>query len=97
MDTKAEKSLCYGPGLLQDCAINEPCEFLIQARNENEENRTSGRDNFQVTIKTVEDQPQDIQAEIVDANDGKYYVKYTVDREVDVELKVSYMKKEGQW
>lgn len=29
LDTKAEKSLCYGPGLLQECAINEPVEFLI--------------------------------------------------------------------
>lgn len=46
LDTRAEKSLCYGPGLLTDCAINEPVEFIIQARNESEENRTSGRDNF---------------------------------------------------
>ena len=57
MDTKAEKSLCYGPGLLTDCAINEPVEFIIQARNENEENRASGRDTFQVTIKIREDEP----------------------------------------
>jgi len=79
LDTKAEKSLCYGPGLLEDCALNEPVEFIIQARNENEENRTSGRDNFQVTIKTKEEEPKEIPAEIVDADDGKYYVKYTVD------------------
>ena len=96
LDTKAEKSLCYGPGLLKDCALNEPVEFIIQARNEQEENRTSGRDNFQVSIKTIEEQPQEIPAEIVDADDGKYYVKYEVDRECEVEVKVFYKNKNDQ-
>ena len=97
LDTKAEKSLCYGPGLLEECAINEPVEFIIQARNENEENRASGRDNFQVTIKTREEEPQEIPAEIVDANDGKYYVKYNVDRECEVDIRVSYKNNKDQW
>ena len=34
LDTRAEKSLCFGPGLMGECAIGEPVEFLIQARNE---------------------------------------------------------------
>ena len=97
LDTKAEKSLCYGPGLLTDCAINEPVEFLIQARNELEENRTSGRDNFSISIKTIEDQPQEIEAEITDADDGKYYVKYQMDREVEVDIVVSYMNNKQKW
>ena len=90
LDTKAEKSLCYGPGLLQDCAINEPVEFIIQARNELDENRSSGRDNFQVTIKTDEENPEEIVPEIVDADDGKYYVKYSCPKECDVNIKVAY-------
>ena len=97
LDTKADKSLCYGPGLLSDCAINEPVEFIIQARNENEENRTSGRDNFQVQIKTVEEEPKEIPNEIEDRNDGKYYVKYQLDREVEVDIKVAYQNNKGQW
>jgi len=50
MNTRAFKSLCYGPGLLDDQAINHPTEFIIQARNDLGENRTSGRDQFQVKI-----------------------------------------------
>ena len=98
LDTKAEKSLCYGPGLLTEMAINEPVEFIIQARNENDENRTSGRDNFHVVIKTREENPEEIIPEIVDADDGKYYVKYQVSKECDVDIKVSYKKNnEGPW
>ena len=90
LDTRADKSLCYGPGLLTDCAVGEPIEFIIQARNEQEENRASGRDQFQITIKTKEAEPVEIPVEIVDADNGKYYVKYQVDREVDVNIKVAY-------
>ena len=97
LDTKADKSLCYGPGLLQECAVNEKVTFIIQARNEQEENRTSGRDQFQVSIKTIEENPQEIPAEIEDTNDGKYYVSYTVDREVECEVKVAYQNNKGQW
>ena len=103
LDTKAEKSVCYGPGLMEDCAINEPVEFVIQARNENEENRGSGRDTFKVTIKTVVDpddenaQPVEIPSEIVDTDDGKYYVKYQVDQECAVDIKISYEDQPGIW
>jgi dynein heavy chain len=97
LDTRADKSLCYGPGLLPECAINEPVEFIIQARNELDENRTSGRDNFQVTIKTVEEEPEEIVPEIVDADDGKYYVKYSCARDIDVAIKVAYQNNKEQW
>lgn len=97
LDTKAEKSLCYGPGLMADSAINEPVEFIIQARNEQETNRESGRDEFQVTIKTREAEPVEIPATITDANNGKYYVKYTLDRECSVDVKISYKNNKEQW
>jgi len=97
LDTRADKSLCYGPGLLTDMAINEPIEFIIQARNENDENRTSGRDNFQVTLKTVEEEAQEIVPEITDADDGKYYVKFSVPKECDVNIKVAYQNNKGAW
>ena len=42
----------FGPGLLKEQAVGEPVEFIIQARNDEGLNRKSGRDVFQVTIKT---------------------------------------------
>jgi dynein heavy chain len=50
MNTRAYKSLAYGAGLLQDCCIGTPVEFIIQARNDLGENRKSGRDHFIVKI-----------------------------------------------
>ena len=50
LNTRALKSLAYGPGLLNDVAINAPVEFIIQARNDLGENRISGRDHFEVKI-----------------------------------------------
>jgi hypothetical protein len=44
LNTRAHKSLAYGPGLLQDVKSGEPVEFMIVARNDLGENRTSGRD-----------------------------------------------------
>ena len=46
MNTRAYKSLAYGPGLLPDGAVGNKTSFVIQARNDLGENRKSGRDNF---------------------------------------------------
>jgi dynein heavy chain len=46
LNTKAQRSLAYGPGLLTECSVGHPVEFVIQARNDKCENRKSGRDNF---------------------------------------------------
>jgi len=49
LNTRAIKSLAYGPGCLPlDVAVGTPVEFVIQARNDLGENRTSGRDKFEV-------------------------------------------------
>jgi dynein heavy chain len=50
LNTRAHKSLAYGPGLLNEVKPNEPIEFVIVARNDLGENRTSGRDSFEVKI-----------------------------------------------
>jgi hypothetical protein len=39
LNTRAHKSLAYGPGLLPDVKPNEPVEFMIVARNDLGENR----------------------------------------------------------
>ena len=46
---------------------------------------------------TREDDPVEIPAEITDANDGKYYVKYTVEKECDVDIKVACENNKGIW
>jgi hypothetical protein len=88
MNTRALKSLCYGPGLLKEQACGEPVEFVIQARNDNGENRKSGRDNFFVTIKTSD--KKEIPCEIVDNDNGSYFVKYQVDQECEVTIDVTF-------
>ena len=42
LNTLADKSLCYGPGLLEDGQADQETRFMIQARNINCENRKSG-------------------------------------------------------
>jgi hypothetical protein len=67
LNTRAANSLAYGPGLLQDVAPANPVEFLIQARNEECKNRTSGRDKFEIRVRkvreagaqVVEEEPED--------------------------------------
>lgn len=70
MNTRAYKSLAYGPGLLNDGAIGQPTEFIIQARNDNGENRRSGRDKFQVKITTIGADVKEIPCEVIDKDDG---------------------------
>lgn len=50
LNTRAAKSLAYGPGLLPEVLVGTPVEFTIVARNDLGENRTSGRDTFEVKI-----------------------------------------------
>jgi hypothetical protein len=50
LNTRALKSLAYGPGLLQDVKPGEPVEFTIVAKNDIGENRTTGRDTFEVKV-----------------------------------------------
>jgi hypothetical protein len=51
LNTRASKSLALGPGVLSGATANHPCEFVIQARNDKEENRVSGHDVFEVKIQ----------------------------------------------
>lgn len=50
LNSKAEKSLMFGPGLLRENAIKTETMFYIQARNVNNQNRESGADDFIISI-----------------------------------------------
>jgi dynein heavy chain len=88
LNTRSHKSLCFGPGILKDQAVGEPVEFIIQTRNDEGQNRKSGRDTFAVTIKTNDG--VEIPCEIKDHDDGQYFVKYTVEHECSVNITVLF-------
>ena len=90
MNTREYKCLAYGPGLLEGGAIGTPTEFIIQARNDHDENRKSGRDNFAVKVITVGDASKQIEANIVDNDDGTYLVTYQVDEPCEVKIQITF-------
>ena len=54
LNTKADRTIAYGPGLLCENPVNEKTVIFIQARNEKGENRVSGTDEFVIQIKRPE-------------------------------------------
>lgn len=54
LNTKAENTLAYGPGILSDNAVGYDTILIIQARNTINANRESGRDEFIVNIRRVD-------------------------------------------
>jgi hypothetical protein len=93
LNTRAFKSLAYGPGILPDVLVGVPVEFIIQAKNDLSENRTSGNDKFEVVVSReipaveadlavegsvgTKARKDIIPCDVIDRNDGSYVVKYT--------------------
>jgi dynein heavy chain len=88
LNTRAYKSLVFGPGILKEQAVGEPIEFIIQARNDEGQNRRSGRDQFQVVIKNQDG--VEVPCEISDHDDGQYFVKYQMDTEGSCTIQVLF-------
>lgn len=101
LNTRAHKSLAYGTGVLHEQQAGEPSEFIIQARNDNGENRVTGNDEFKVMIKTkaTDDVPSvEIDSVVTDKLDGSYSVTYQVDTpDVDVNIKIEFKDDTGNW
>ena len=51
LNTKADQTIAYGPGLLHDNAVGVDTMFYIQARNAEGKNRESGSDEFVISIR----------------------------------------------
>jgi dynein heavy chain len=75
-DTKADKSLFFGPACLDSATHGVPTCFYIRARNKNNENRNSGLDEFIVTIVDNKNK-EPVNCEITDLNNGTYKVEFT--------------------
>ena len=78
--TSAQHSLIYGPGLISGGACNEATMFVIQARDNLNNNRTTGGDEFSLSIRLLGggEDGGDLQlrsgVEISDRDDGTYHV-----------------------
>lgn len=94
MNTRAYKSLCFGPGILKEQSVGEPIEFVIQARNDEGQNRRSGRDQFQVIIKNQDG--VEVPCEISDHDDGQYFVKYVMETEGTCNIQVLFCDDKGK-
>ncbi|CAK8995315.1 Dynein alpha chain [Durusdinium trenchii] len=101
LNSIAEKSLCFGPGILQEQQANSETRFMIQARNQLGENRKSGRDEFMVTVQQKvlnaegKEVLRDVAFELNDLNDGKTEVKYMAD-EGELVIHVKLMDENGK-
>lgn len=95
--TNASNSLLFGPGLLDGCVVKEETSFLIVAKDNRNEYRTSGGDKFSVLIHPInKDGDVDITTKVPgvslrDKGDGRYLCKYTVKRVGSYQVNVEYL------
>ena len=80
--TDCDKCVIFGPGLLSGCAVNEEVMFIIQARDCDSNNRTTGGDEFTVNVVLKEgtEEGEDLvvgNVFIKDNENGTYIVTYT--------------------
>eukprot|EP01031_Cornospumella_fuschlensis_P049356 gene49356-60418_t len=86
----------FGPGLLSGCAINEEVSFMIQARDDNNQNRTTGGDEFAVMINMLGageagESVRLMGVLIDDLQNGKYLVTYKAKYAAKYEIRVDFM------
>jgi dynein heavy chain len=92
-NTRADKCLAWGAGLLQGCSAapsGEVVAFFIQARNEFGENRKSGNDRFSVKVTTIGDQVKELESKIDDNDNGTYLVSYKCPEAGEVKIDISF-------
>lgn len=94
--TNAHRSIMFGPGLLSGCAIHEDVSFIIQARDDLGGNRTTGGDEYLVTITQLGggDDGDDFvitNVYVDDQSNGQYLVTYIAPAEGKYEIKVQFL------
>ena len=91
LDTKAERSIFYGPACLDGGAWGKQTSIIIRCRNELNENRISGLDNILVNV--VEDSQKEIvPVTLIDNDNGTYTANFVPPNEG--KYKVSILLKE---
>ena len=80
--TNCASCIMYGPGLLNGCAVNEEVSFVIQARDDFNNNRTTGGDEYNIVITMIGagEEGDNLRVQgvaIDDMGDGTYIITYT--------------------
>ena len=108
LNTKAENTIAYGPGLLHCNLVGHDTVFLIQARNTKGDNRESGSDIFHVKITgepkfEQNEEGEEIEIakefpfEITDLDNGSYQIKFKVEEEVsNLKVDIKYENEKGE-
>ena len=111
LNTSPKYTVCFGPGLLPNNSTKGPTMFYIQAKNKNNENRTSGKDAFEVRIfykymeefvndrdeKDKRPAEQDVPVmEMKDYDNGLYKIMYQMPEEQEVHIQVMTRGDDGQ-
>ncbi|CAK0791281.1 unnamed protein product [Prorocentrum cordatum] len=101
LNSIADKSLCFGPGVLQEQQANQETRLIIQLRNQHGANRTTGRDEFviilqqKVPLEDGKETRRDLPFELLDKDNGQYEIKYIAE-EGDVEIHVKLLDENGK-
>ena len=93
--TNASRSIMFGPGLLSGCAVNDDVSFIIQARDDNGNNRTTGGDQYFVTVTLLGggEEGEDLRiqgVQVDDLNNGRYLVTYMAPYAGSYEIRVDF-------
>lgn len=94
--TNANACIIFGPGLLNGCATLEDVSFVIQARDDKNNNRTTGGDEFVVSIHMIGggDDGENLRitgVRVQDLNNGRYVVTYVAKFPGKYEIKVEFL------
>ncbi len=92
LNTKADKTVAFGPGVFPENNISKESLFYIQTKNKLGDNRESGGDQFLVDIwkyseETTDEENKKEEEQIVvpyvinDEGNGRYKIQYTYDGE----------------
>jgi dynein heavy chain len=101
LNSIAEKSLCFGPGVLQEQQAGVETRLIIQLRNQNGENRKTGRDEFAIILQQLvpgddgKTTRRELPFELVDKDNGQYEMKYIAD-EGEVEIHIKLLDETGK-
>lgn len=89
--------------MVQEVSPGQEVEFTIQARNDLCENRTSGRDIFEVSVyqfkppaeEGAKPEKIDVENKIEDLDNGKYICRYSAVQEGEVEIRILFQDDKG--
>ncbi len=73
-NTAARNCIAYGPGLLEKNVYGIEIPFLIQAKDTQNDKRSSGADNFSARVVSTDGKVEGV-ARVADLHDGTYEVR----------------------